>query len=224
MKSCTCSGFRSPRSRVLPEHAGVHVHVLLLARRARARVGDVDAHRLAQLVHVHPVPRVAREGDHGPERGGVDLDDHHVLRALVRVQPVHQRLRLLAAHPALPHQVLHRLGVRRHDPGEGAHLGGHVGHGGALVHGERLHRRAGVLDDLPDGVPVLDVRVAQDLQHEVLGRHVVRLLAVHDHLERPRHLHAHVLGDPGVEDGRGAHAERHRARWRPRAACASRSR
>src|SRR5207244_13361412 len=41
--------------RRLLQHARVHVHVFLLARRARARIRDVDAHPLG-LADVPPVP------------------------------------------------------------------------------------------------------------------------------------------------------------------------
>src|SRR6185437_5135734 len=163
-----------------PEDTGVHVHVLLLAGRARAGVRNVDRDLVGQLVHRDAVARIAGQREHWPERCGVDLDDLDVPGAGIRCQAIAQRARGLVGDAALRDQIFDRALIRRDDAGEGAHLGRHVGHRRAFVHRERLHRLAGVLDDLPDRRAALDVWMTKDLEHEVLGGDVVRLRAVHD--------------------------------------------
>src|SRR2546422_10956683 len=112
-------------------------------------------------------------------------------------------------HAAVLPQVLDRLRVRGDVAGEPAYLGRHIGHRGPLVDGQRLDSTPTVFHQLADGLAALHVRMPQDLEHEVLGRHVVRLLPAHYDLDGFRDREPHVLRDPRIEDRRRPHAERH---------------
>ena len=61
------------------EDAGVHVHVFLLAGGARAAIGDVDLHRLVQLINEQAIAGVAGRGDHRAQAGRVNVNRQGVL-------------------------------------------------------------------------------------------------------------------------------------------------
>src|SRR5205807_4389329 len=64
-----------PSLRRLRQHPGVHVHVFLLARRARAGVGDVHPDLPRRGVDGLTIPGIAGKRHHRPDGRGVDLDD-----------------------------------------------------------------------------------------------------------------------------------------------------
>src|SRR4030088_3265178 len=82
------------------QHPGVHVHVFLLARGARAGVGDVHPDLPRRGVDGLTIPGIAGKGYHRPDGRGVDLDDLAVLGAGVARQPGTQPLGLAPRHAA----------------------------------------------------------------------------------------------------------------------------
>src|SRR2546429_3971893 len=118
-----------------------------------------------------------------------------------------QPLRVVPRDPAILHQVRDGLVIGSDVAGEAADFGRHVGHRRTLVYRQRLDSIATVFHQLPDRAAALHVWVAQDLEHEVLRRHVVGLPAAHHDLDGLGYREPHVFRDPGVEDRRRADAE-----------------
>ncbi len=58
--------------------------------------------------------------------------------------------------PALDEEVDGLL-VRSNDAGKAADLGGHVGHGGALIHAQCFNGFAGILNDLSERLAAANV-------------------------------------------------------------------
>ena len=150
----------------------------------------------AEFANEQPVARVSRQRHHRFESRGVQLDHFLVLGTFVRKQTFEQRLHLGRVHPALAYKELDGSFVRGHQAGKRPHLGRHIRHGGALIDAKVLHGFARVLHHLADGVPLLHVRVTQDLQHEILGGEVRRLPAVDPDQHGRRHGDAHVVREP----------------------------
>src|SRR6185437_5104609 len=100
----------------------------------RAAVGDVDLHVAAaggvELAERHAVARIAGGGDHGLERGEVDVEGGDVGGARVGLHDA--RAHRVGVEAALLHEVVDDDLVRLDDPGEAARLDRHVGERGAL--------------------------------------------------------------------------------------------
>ena len=106
--------------------------------------------------------------------------------------------RAAAVRPAL--QVLRRLLVEADDAALAAGLDGHVAHGEALVHGERLDGLAGELHGLVQGA--VDADEADGVQHQVLAGDPGARRARVDELEGLGHAQPHVApGHGGGEVG-----------------------
>ena len=134
-----------------------------------------------------------------------------VLGAGIAGQAGCELARFIAIHATPLVQELHHFFIRRHNAGEAADLRRHVGHGGALIHAQRLDGLAGVFHHLGQRLAAADVIHGQQRQNKILGGDVGPALAADDHLHRLRHLHAHVFGDPGIKNVGSADAEGHAA-------------
>ena len=164
-----------------------------------------------QVADKFSVAGIAGRGHHGINLIRVQLDGMRVLCARIAGQACRQLAGFVAIHAAPLVQELHNFFIRRHNAGESADLRRHVGHGGALIHAQRLDGLAGVFHHFGQRFAAADVIHGQQRQNEILGGDVGPALAADDHSYRLRHLHAHVFGDPGIKNVSSADAESHAA-------------
>src|SRR5438552_13409079 len=200
-------GHALPLLKRVGQHQRVHIHVFVLAGRASTPVSDFDWYRSVQLANIFPVAGIAGCGNHRRDFGGVELDEMRILRVGIAVQARGHGFGLFAIHSSALDQEIDSLFVGRNNSSKAANLRRHVGHGGTLIDTELFDGFAGILHHLRQRFAAAHVVEAQNLQNEIFGGYVRMPLAVDHNPHRLWNLHPHVLGDPRIEDIRGADAE-----------------
>jgi hypothetical protein len=190
-----------------PQHGVVVVEVVALAGRARAAVGDVDAHRPGHVGEPQAVARIPGRRHHRRHPRAVDVDRPGVDGIGIAVHP----WRHGEVDAAALAQEAHRLRIGRDDAGETTELGGHVGQRGALVDAHARDDLARELEDLAHAAALAHEGQGQQVQDDVLGRDAQGERAVEFDPRRLRNGQPDGTGDEGVGHVGRADAEGHAA-------------
>ena len=189
------------------QHRRVHIHIFIFACGAGSAIGNLDGNRRVQLANKFPVAGVAGCGNHGRNLVSIQLDDLGVLSIGIAVQALEHGFGFLAIDAAAFCQKFHYFGVGRDNAGEASDFGGHIGHGGALVHAERLDGFAGIFHHLGQRFTAANIIEAQNLENEILRCHIGMPAPANDDFDRFRHADPHVFSNPAIENVSRANAE-----------------